>query len=140
MNKRFRPLLIVAGTAVVLVAGCSDRTSAPGTQADHGTEATSADHSTMDHGMMAQDATEAAAASADGAKPYPLAICLVSGEKLGEMGEPQRLVYQGQEMKFCCEDCVKDFQADPDQYISNLTTALAKPMDMPADGGDHSQH
>ena len=54
------------------------------------------------------------------AKPYPLKKCIVSGEKLGEMGKPVTLTYKGQEMKFCCKDCVKDFKKDPEKFIKKL--------------------
>lgn len=53
-------------------------------------------------------------------KPYPLQTCVVSGEKLGEMGDPYVIEYKGQEIKFCCKGCLKDFNKDPDQYIKKL--------------------
>ena len=60
------------------------------------------------------------------AKPYPLEKCIVSGEKLGEMGKPVTLIYKGQEMKFCCKDCVKDFKKDSEKWMKKLTEAQAK--------------
>ncbi|MGD0814997.1 MAG: hypothetical protein ABSA83_15435 [Verrucomicrobiota bacterium] len=54
------------------------------------------------------------------AKPYPLKYCLVSGEKIGQMGKPTSLIYKGQEIKFCCPDCVKDFNKEPDKFIKKL--------------------
>jgi len=68
----------------------------------------------------AGDSTQAAA------KPYPLNYCLVSGDKIGEMGEPVKLVYKGQEFKFCCKDCVKDFNKDPDKFMQKLAEAEQK--------------
>jgi YHS domain-containing protein len=59
-------------------------------------------------------------------KPYPLKTCVVSGEKLGEMGEPYVWEYQGREIKFCCKGCVKDFKKDPAKYIKILEEAEAK--------------
>jgi YHS domain-containing protein len=63
-------------------------------------------------------------APADGAKPpvkpYPLKTCLVSGEKLGEMGKPAVIIYKGQEIKFCCPDCIKDFNKDPDKFLKKM--------------------
>lgn len=56
-------------------------------------------------------------------KPYPLKTCIVSGDKIGEMGKPVTLTYKGQEMKFCCKDCVKDFKKDPDKWIKKLAEA-----------------
>lgn len=54
------------------------------------------------------------------AKPYPLEVCLVSGEELGSMGEPVSIVHEGQEIKFCCDKCVPKFEADPAKYLSKL--------------------
>ena len=37
---------------------------------------------------------------------YPLAVCAVSGEKLGSMGEPVPLMLDGMLVKLCCKKCV----------------------------------
>ena len=55
------------------------------------------------------------------AKPYPLNTCVVSGDKLGAMGENCVFVYEGQEIKLCCKDCKKDFDKNPAKYLSQLT-------------------
>lgn len=55
-------------------------------------------------------------------KPYTLDVCIVSGEKLGSMGEPTSLVHDGQEIKFCCDSCEPKFKKDPDKYLSKLET------------------
>lgn len=60
------------------------------------------------------------ATSTAAAKPYPLDTCLVSGEKLGEMGAPIEIIHEGQQIKFCCEKCVPKFQKDPAKYLSKL--------------------
>ncbi len=59
-------------------------------------------------------------------KPYPLKTCVVSGDKIGEMGKPPVIIYKGQEIKFCCKDCVKDFNKNPDKYIKKLAEEEAK--------------
>ena len=59
-------------------------------------------------------------------KPYPLKTCVVSGEKLGEMGDPYVWEYEGREIKFCCKGCVKDFKKDPAKYIKMIEEAEAK--------------
>lgn len=69
-------------------------------------------------------------------KPYPLTTCIVSGEKLDSMGEPVVFTYQGQEIKLCCKNCRKDFDADPAKYVSKLAAA-APSADAKA---DHSSH
>jgi len=59
-------------------------------------------------------------------KPYTLKTCVVSGDKLGEMGEPPLYKYKDREIKFCCKDCVKDFNKAPDKYIKKIEEAEAK--------------
>jgi YHS domain-containing protein len=56
-------------------------------------------------------------------KPYPLKTCVVSGEKLGEMGDPFVFIYKGQEVKMCCKNCKKDFDKDPAKYIKKIKEA-----------------
>ena len=53
-------------------------------------------------------------------KPYKPDTCIVSDEKLGEMGKPVVLEYKGQEIKLCCKDCRKDFDKDPAKYLKVL--------------------
>jgi YHS domain-containing protein len=59
-------------------------------------------------------------------KPYTLKTCVVSGDKLGEMGDPFVYAYEGREIKFCCKGCVKDFKKDPAKYIKMIDEAEAK--------------
>jgi YHS domain-containing protein len=59
-------------------------------------------------------------------KPYPLKYCLVSGDKIGEMGKPASIIYKGQEIKFCCPGCVKDFKKDPDKFLKKLAVEEKK--------------
>jgi hypothetical protein len=54
------------------------------------------------------------------AKAYPLKTCIVSDEKLGEMGEPFVFTHEGQEIKLCCKSCQKDFKKDPAKYLKKL--------------------
>lgn len=54
------------------------------------------------------------------AKPYPLDVCIVSGEKLGSMGAPVVYVHEGQEVKFCCKNCLPDFKKEPAKYLVKL--------------------
>jgi hypothetical protein len=56
-------------------------------------------------------------------KPYPLDKCIVSDEKLGEMGKPFVFVHEGQEIKLCCKSCQKDFKKDPAKYLKKLEGA-----------------
>jgi hypothetical protein len=62
----------------------------------------------------------AADKAAEKAKPYPLEKCIVSDEKLGEMGEPFVFVHEGQQIKLCCSSCQKDFKKNPAKYLKKL--------------------
>lgn len=53
-------------------------------------------------------------------------ICVVSGDKLGEMGKPYVFEYKGQEIKLCCKDCRKDFDKDPEKYMKKLEVKKEK--------------
>jgi hypothetical protein len=63
------------------------------------------------------------AAEASKAKPYPLKTCVVSGEKLGEMGTPYVLTHEGREVKLCCKSCLKDFNKEPAKYVKKIEAA-----------------
>jgi YHS domain-containing protein len=51
---------------------------------------------------------------------------VVSGNKLGEMGDPFVFEYEGREIKFCCKGCLKDFKKEPAKYIKKIEEAEAK--------------
>jgi YHS domain-containing protein len=62
----------------------------------------------------------------DKLKPYTLKTCVVSGDKLGEMGDPYVYEYKGRQIKFCCKGCLKDFNKEPAKYIKKIEEAEAK--------------
>ncbi len=59
-------------------------------------------------------------------KPYPLETCVVSGEKIGGMGEGYTFVYEGREIQMCCPDCKKDFDKDPKKFVAKVDAAAKK--------------
>jgi YHS domain-containing protein len=59
-------------------------------------------------------------------KAYPLDKCVVSGEKLGEMGKPYVFKHEGREVQLCCKSCLKDFKKDPAKYVKKIQEAEAK--------------
>jgi YHS domain-containing protein len=71
-------------------------------------------------------AQAAATTSKEKAKPYKLTTCIVSDEKLGEMGKPYVFTYEGQEIKLCCKSCKKDFDKDPKKYLKKLDSPKKK--------------
>ena len=60
------------------------------------------------------------------AKPYPLTKCVVSDEKLGDMGDPYVFTQDGQEVKLCCKSCLKDFKKDTAKYMKKIAAAEKK--------------
>lgn len=61
---------------------------------------------------------ETAATAADDG--YPLSTCVVSGEKLGSMGEPYVFEYEGKKVKLCCDGCEDDFKKEPAKYLAKI--------------------
>lgn len=60
-------------------------------------------------------------------KPYPLKVCIVTGEKIGEGDmKPFTFTYEGQEVKLCCQGCKKKFDADPAKYMAKIKAAEDK--------------
>lgn len=57
---------------------------------------------------------------------YPLTTCVVSDEKLGEMGKPYVTKIKGREVQLCCKSCEKDLKKDPDKYLKKLDEAAKK--------------
>jgi YHS domain-containing protein len=55
-----------------------------------------------------------------GVKPYPLQVCIVTGNDLESMGGAITKVHSGQQIKFCCEPCVEKFDANPAKYLAKL--------------------
>lgn len=60
---------------------------------------------------------------AESSSAYPLDTCLVSGEKLGSMGEPVVILHQGREVRFCCEHCQPKFEKAPAEFLKKLDQA-----------------
>ena len=73
---------------------------------------------------LALRAEDTNASAATNPTPDKLTTCPVSGDKLGDdMGGPYMFTYKGQEVKLCCKNCKKDFDKDPDKYISKIRAA-----------------
>ena len=54
---------------------------------------------------------------------YPMKTCPVSGEKLGESGEPVDYVQGTRLVRFCCKNCVGKFEQDPAKYMAAVDEA-----------------
>jgi membrane fusion protein, copper/silver efflux system len=47
-------------------------------------------------------------------------ICPVSGEPLGSMGVPPKVMVNGRDVFICCEGCDAMLQEDPEKYLAKL--------------------
>ncbi len=64
---------------------------------------------------------------------YPVDICVVSGQKLGGMGEPVDYVVGNRLVRFCCGGCPQAFFKEPAKYLAKLDASSkpAKPAEPP---------
>jgi hypothetical protein len=77
-------------------------------------------------GSFAAFAADKKAVSNSKITPYTLKTCVVSGDKLGEMGKPYVFTNDTREIKLCCKSCLKDFKKEPAKYVKKIEEAEAK--------------
>lgn len=138
--KKIKQTLLALGLAAgttLFLAGCSEGDHAGH---DHGHDHDGHSHAEGEAHQAADGASavagkvgETAAAMAviekpsaeqlAAAKPYTLDTCVVSGEKLGGMGEPVVLLVGDQQVKMCCDHCLPDLKKDPAKFVAKLTVA-----------------
>jgi len=87
--------------------------------------------------QQSQTQTPPAAQPAATAQAYPIDWCVVSGEKLGSMGDPVEKVYNDRTIKFCCAHCVETFEADQARYIARVDSAAAGQIMPPGQIEEH---
>jgi YHS domain-containing protein len=125
MNKS--QLLVTAGFVAIglTLAACGGAEQQPASESTT-TEAPAQTAQTP------EPATEAAA--------YPIDWCIVSGEKLGAMGDPVPYEYKGKTVQFCCKQCVKIFEKSPDAFIARYDSAAAGLLMPPGEADSHEGH
>lgn len=72
----------------------------------------------MPAGCLEQKADSTGASDA-----CPLTTCVVSGEKLDGMRESHGIIHEGVTVKFCCTDCVPEFNKDPANSVAKVKAA-----------------
>lgn len=55
---------------------------------------------------------------------YPLDTCVISGKKLGSMGDPVVLDHEGQTVQLCCKGCEKPFTSNPEKGLEKIKAAI----------------
>lgn len=58
--------------------------------------------------------------------PFPLRDCPVAYHEIGEMQDPVVRIYEGREIRFCCEDCVEVFQKDLKASLADVDAEIVK--------------
>ncbi len=110
MNIWTKLLMIGAVTGTVTAAGCAvehEIEEVPGVVPEE----------------MPGEVTENVDVEAAVPDDYPVDICIVSGMKLGSMGEPYEYEHEGRRILFCCAGCVGEFEDDPEKYLKKLDDA-----------------
>lgn len=69
-------------------------------------------------------AVPAIAADATDDKEYPIDVCIVSGMKLGSMGDPYVHEHEGRQLYFCCAGCIGTFAENAADYLTKLDRAI----------------
>ena len=99
------------------------------------TSSTAFAHDGHNKGQLVRVTEKDAAWAAKAKAEYPTTSCVVSDDKLGgDMGKPVDYIYRVEGkpdrlISFCCKDCVKDFNKDPEKYLKVLDEAAAKKGD-----------
>lgn len=60
---------------------------------------------------------------------YPLSNCVVMGENKLVDEEAINYVYGTQLVRFCCKDCVQDFEKSPEKYLGKINAAAKNHKD-----------
>jgi YHS domain-containing protein len=71
-------------------------------------------------GREAQAGPSSAISEADRKLIEKQKVCPVSGEPLGTMGAPVKVVVKGRTVFLCCDGCKEKLLADPDTYLKKL--------------------
>ncbi len=93
-----------------------------------------AQHDGHDHGYAQDPAGEPGDTSAKPQEgkattvsdPYPLGTCPVSGQRLGSMGEPVARIYDGREVRFCCEGCIERFERNQRDFMKKMDEQIVR--------------
>lgn len=68
---------------------------------------------------------------------YENGHCPVSGEALGSMGEPKKVVAGNRLVVLCCSGCVRSFEKNPQKFLSNLPDFAEADVAKPAAAKPH---
>ena len=70
---------------------------------------------------------------------YPVDWCFVSGDKLGSDGPIIDRVHEGRLIRFCCKNCVGEFNKNPGKFLAMLDRAANGETVQPPAGSGNSR-
>lgn len=97
----------------VVLVGCGGPDAPQGKDA-----AEQAEHENHKHGDMEANLKELSDAERAAVKQQK--TCPVSGETLGAMGKPVRVMVDGKEVWICCSACKEPLLKDPEKHLKKL--------------------
>jgi YHS domain-containing protein len=101
---------LLAGLALV---GCSSQPMARPAAEPNGSTPQAASGEGMPEGL-------AKLSEADRTAALKQVVCPVTGEKLGSMGAPPKVVVNGQDVFLCCAGCEEELRKQPETYLAKL--------------------
>jgi hypothetical protein len=123
----FVSLLTFLGTGA-LVSGCNKPLEKTPPKAPTVLEPAgqASEHRAHDSGSMASEMKPVALSAEDRELIAKQKVCPVSGQVLGSMGDPVKVVVKGRTVFLCCPGCKAAIEKDPDKYLAKLDTAGQK--------------
>ncbi len=127
MWRRYVLCISIVAVGVVLAAGGCGTSGTTGPSPPE-----TKSRAQPESGPTASEAAPAAAAEAqaleglkelsaeDRAAAEKQRVCPVSGELLGSMGKPVKIVVQGRTVFLCCSGCEAAFRKDPEKYFEKM--------------------
>lgn len=79
----------------------------------------------IEHSLEAE-ADAAGAAETEIGDPYPLPTCAFAPGKLGSMGDPVVMEYDGREVRYCCASCIERFEKDLPASLAKVDAKIIK--------------
>lgn len=105
-----RTLTFISLLSLALASSCATTTAAATTEAK--AEAKGEGHHHVDANATVVKPGEAKLGDAT--------VCPVSGEHFTVEADSPKAEYQGKTYYFCCNDCVADFQKNPEKFVAKL--------------------
>ncbi len=125
MRRKLALHFIVPAVLAAAISGCGGgenpgRETAKDTNGKGATAAPDAGKAADDQpGLQELDATDRKLAEQQ-------KFCPKTGELLGSMGKPYKIVLKGRAVFLCCDGCEEEVKKDPEKYLKILDDKLAK--------------